>query len=197
MRGLGRERRRRPTTSRSLAGVPIRGSVLAAARVRGVAVGAVSTSLAAAAHAVAGGMLPDAPGLLLLAGLGPVLACAATTLPGLRSGRWGLFGLLGAGQLAGHLVLGVTAQHAAMVAPSDAMVAGHALAVGLATLLVLGAERVGGRCVAALRRALPAREEHHRPPPTVPHVAVRVATTALFSVLLTTSQRRRGPPLVA
>lgn len=164
------------------------------ARVRGSGVGAVSTSLAVAAHATGGGMRPDASALLLLAGLGTALGAAAGTLPGLRSARLGLLGLLGVGQLAGHFLLGTTAMDG-HVSPSRAMLVAHAGAVLMAAALVVLAERVGPACAAALGRVLPALSAplvvRRRPVPA----PVPVTATPIRRLLVATSLARRGPPV--
>lgn len=166
------------------------------ARVRGVAVGAVSTTLAVAAHATGGGMPPDAPSLLVLLGLGTVLGAASGTVAWLRSARLGLLGLLGAGQLAAHLLLEVSAMHA-HVPPSPTMVLAHAGAVVVAAVLVGLAERVGPACAAALARALPVLLAPLVVRPRAASLPAPVASPAIRQLLVTTSLARRGPPVGA
>lgn len=168
----------------------------ATARVRGAGVGAVSTTLAVAAHAAGGGMLPDTSALLLLLGLGTALGAASGTLPWLRTARLGLLGILGVGQLAGHLLLGVTAVHA-HVSPSPDMLAAHAGAVVLAAVLVGLAERVGPGCTAALARVLPALPAPLVVRPRTRPAAVPVTSPAVRPLLVATSLSRRGPPVGA
>ncbi len=124
-----------------------------AARVRGAAVAAVSATMAVAAHGAAGAAAPDTAGALLLLGLAAVLAAAATSLPWLSSTAMGLLSLLGAGQLAGHLVLEVSAHHPGAIDAS--MVAAHVAAVAGCAGLIALAEQIGPRCAAALSRVLP------------------------------------------
>jgi hypothetical protein len=167
-----------------------------AALLRGSGVAAVTTSLAVAAHATGGAMVPGLPALLLLGGLGAALGAAAGTLPWVRSSQLGLLGLLGVGQVAGHLLLWVTAING-HICPSSAMLAAHAGAVLVAAVLVVIAERVGPACVSALRRVLPAL-----PVPLVVrrgpvHLPVSVTATPIRRLLVTTSLARRGPPVGA
>ena len=166
------------------------------ARLRGFGVGAVTTTLALAAHATGGGMRPNTPTLLLLVVVGTALGTAAGTLAWLRCARLGLLALLGVGQLAGHLLLGVTAMHP-HVSPSPTMFAAHGVAVLVAAALVALAARVGPACAAALARVLPT--------PFAPLVvrgqpdseAAPVATTTIRQLLVRTSLARRGPPVRA
>lgn len=184
-----------PTTSGSLASVQV-SDVRTAARVRGPGVGAVSSTLAVAAHATGGAMPPDATALLLLLGLGTALGAASTTVAGLRSARLGLLALLGAGQLAAHLLLEVSAMHA-HVPPSPTMLAAHAGAVVVAAVLIGLAERVGPACAAALARVLPVLLV---PLVVRPHPAplpAPVTSPTIRQLLVTTSLARRGPPVGA
>lgn len=166
------------------------------ALLRGCGVGVVSPALALAAHATGGGMLPDTPALFLLVGVGTALGTAAGTLPWLRSARLGLLALLGLGQLAGHLLLGVTAMDP-HVSPSPTMLAAHVVAVLVAAALVGLAARVDPACTAALARVLPtpfaplvARGHPDRAP-------VPVTATTIRQLLVRTSLARRGPPVRA
>ena len=161
---------------------------------RGVNVGVVSTTLALAAHATGGGMVPDPFALLLVMGVGTTLGVAAGTLSWLRTARLGLLALLGVGQLAGHLLLGATAMHP-HVSPAPTVLAAHGVAVLSAAALVALAERVGPACTAALARVLPALvtplvvRGHHASAP------VGVTATTIRQLLVRTSLARRGPPV--
>ena len=185
-----------PTTSGSVVTVQVSEVRAPATRLRGVGVGAVSTTLTLAAHATGGGMLPDPPALLLVVGVGTALGVAAGKLSWLRSVRLGLLALLGVGQLAGHLLLGVSAMHP-HVSPSPTMLAAHGVAVlGAATLVAL-AERVGPACTAALATVLPALfaplvVQGH--PDSAPGP---VTATTIRQLLVRTSLARRGPPVRA
>lgn len=163
------------------------------ARIRGAAVGAVSATMAVAAHGGAGGALPDVTGAFLLLGLSVILAVLGCATPKLRTSRTGLFVLLSAGQLAGHEVLAVSGHHHGSASVS--MVAAHAAAVGGCALLIVLAERIGPRCAAALRRALPRRfaADPTRGPSAVP--AQRVECVTQRTAVLAASVSRRGPPL--
>ena len=184
------------TTSGSVVTVQVSEVSATAARLRGFGVGAVSTTLALAAHATGGGMLPDPPALLLVVGVGTALGVAAYKLSWLRSARLGLLALLGTGQLVGHLLLGVTAMHPHGF-PSPTMLAAHVVAVLVAATLVALAARVGPACTVALARVLPALlaplvVRGH--PASAP---VPVAATTIRQLLVRTSLARRGPPVRA
>lgn len=164
---------------------------------RSVAVAAVSTTLAVAAHGVGGGAAPDGTGVLLLVGLATVLAAAARSVPGLSTSRTGLLALLGAGQLGGHLMLAVSSHHHGEM--TAAMLGAHVAAVGVCAVLIAFAERIGPRCTAALSRTLPRLLCPPPPPVRVPVCAgvcrcVDVPTQR--SAVLAASIGRRGPPLV-
>lgn len=164
-----------------------------ATRVRGLAVGAVSATMAVLAHGGASGGLPDGTGAFLLLGLSAILAVAATSMPMLRTSRFGLFALLIGGQLAGHEVLAVAGHSHG--APSTAMFGAHAAAVLICGLLIALAERIGPRCAAALGRVLP------RLFPSLPAVPLlQVLPQCLdlptqLAAVLGASVSRRGPPL--
>ncbi len=148
--------------------------------------------MAVAAHGAAGAAAPDAAGALLLLGLAAVLAAAATSLPWLSSTAMGLLSLLGAGQLAGHLVLGVSAHHPGAIDAS--MVAAHVTAVAGCAGLIALAEQIGPRCSAALSRVLP---QLVTPIPVVtsqPWRPICVDVPKQRSAVLAASVGRRGPP---
>lgn len=167
-----------------------------AERLRGVSVGVVSTTLALAAHATGGGMLPDPLSLLLVVGVGTALGVAAGTLPWLRSARLGLLALLGVGQLAGHLLLGVTAMHP-HVSPAPTMLAAHGVAVLATAALLALAEQVGPACTAALARVLPALVAPLQVRGHLATAPVSVTATTIRQLLVRTSLARRGPPVRA
>lgn len=163
-----------------------------AARIRGVAAGAVSASLAVAAHGGAGGRLPNATGVLLLLGLSAVVAVAATCTPTVRRTPIGLFTLLSGAQLVGHEVLVIAGhQHGSAGA---GMLAAHVAAVGACAVLIALAERIGPRCAAALRRILP--QLSARVPARRVRSGVRrcVGYHTQLTAVLAASMSRRGPP---
>lgn len=164
-----------------------------AARIRGLAAGAVSATLALAAHGGAGGGMPDATGIFLLLATSLIVAVLGTCTPALRLGQWSLFALLSAGQLAGHEALSVASHSHG--APSATMLAVHAGAVAGCVLIIALAERLGPRCAAALRRVLP---RHFAPLMAAPLRAVvlrRVEYPTQRLAVLAASVSRRGPPL--
>lgn len=167
-----------------------------AARLRGCGVGAVSTTLAVAAHASGAGMLPGTAALLLLVGLGAALGSAAASLPWPGTSRLGLVVLLAGGQLAGHLLLEVTTMTAHAV-PSPLMVAAHSGAVVVAAVLVGLAQRVGTACGAALARVLPVLPSPLVVRPPSAAAPVPVMTPTVRQLLVATSLARRGPPVGA
>ena len=155
--------------------------------------GAVSATMAVAGHGGADGALPDVTGAFLLLGLSVILAVLGRATPKLRTSRTGLFVLLSAGQLAGHEVLAVSGHHHGSA--STTMVAAHAAAVGVSALLIVFAERIGPRCAAALRRALPrlfAAVPIHAPRALLTQ---RVECMTQLTAILAASVSRRGPPL--
>lgn len=163
-----------------------------AARIRGVAAGAVSASLAVAAHGVGGGGLPEANGALLLLGVCLLIAALGCCAPPLRHPRIGLFALLSVGQLAGHEVLAMTGH--AHGGASTGMLGAHAVTVGLSAVLVALAERVGPRCAAVLRRVLTLLAVFEPEDARRPVLGYRVLGPRRVAVP-TGSISRRGPPL--
>lgn len=166
-----------------------------AARIRGAAVGAVSATMAVAAHGGAGGALPDVTGVFLLLGLSVILGVLGCATPKLRTSRTGLFALLSAGQLAGHEVLAVSGHNHGSA--SSTMVGAHAAAVGVCALLIVFAERIGPHCAAALRRVLP--RLFAAVPIRAPRAFLtqRVECMTQLRAILAASVSRRGPPLTA
>lgn len=155
--------------------------------------------LAVAAHGGAGGGVPDPSALLLLLGLSSALGLCAASLT--RRPVLVVVGLLGLGQLAGHLVLSSLVSVAAhqhtgdTAAPAGGMLGAHAVATVLGAALILLAERVGPWSAAAMRRVLSAL----RSPVVVAQGAGFVPTVPVRSSALRTlfvsSVSRRGPPV--
>lgn len=170
---------------------------------RGACVGLLSATLAVGAHAAGSGALPGASASVLVTAVSGVLGALAGSAPGLRVGLAALLGVLGGGQLLGHLVLGVAAghEHAAAEAPAATgvpMVTAHVLAVGLCALLTLGAERAAAVCTAALARVLPVAALLAGPAPVPPRPVLRPARASAPHpplLLLADAVARRGPPL--
>lgn len=168
--------------------------------VRGAAAGA----LAVAAHALAGGGIPDTALMVLLVGmLGWVTSASAKRAGGLL----GVSLILGIGQLLAHAVLSVpSSHHAVMLAAhhhgggsagdTATMTLTHAVATAVTAVLVVRAEDTLRTIVAGLRTLL--RVVWLSPPPASGGThRLRVATSAppsLLPVLLHCSCRPRGPP---
>jgi hypothetical protein len=169
---------------------------------RGPARAAVLTVLTAVAtvagHLAGGGALPDLGVLVVLL---PALAAAFTTVADRSRSGGGALAVLGAGQLALHHLIEVTApahgaHHLAAATPSGRMLAVHALA----TLLIAAGLRFADRGIAAvgaaLRHRVPRRlhpRPARRPLATLavpgPAVALRLASA------LAAAHLRRGPPV--
>lgn len=176
---------------------PTRGVLRA---LRGGLLAVTSGGLSVAAHAVGGGMAPDAAvtvvATLLVAGAGIALADR-------RRGRLAILGVLGGAQLAVHLLLTALSPHdmvgVTMPPAVDpvTMTAAHALAA-LGTGLVLArAESAVFGLAAALGLLLPRR---WTPLPVVAVGTVAVPTDPgrpVLGVLFRRVLTRRGPPLAA
>ncbi|MDG3010527.1 hypothetical protein G4X40_10245 [Rhodococcus sp. D2-41] len=175
-----------------------------AARLRGLAIGGLTTTLAVAAHGYGGGAVPSLSTLLLT-----VLACAAVgvavaEVPALSRGRSALFGGLATGQLVGHLTLSTTmgtdAAHQACTVPGVSslpaltMLGAHALATVVAMALIGIAERLYGPITSVIRAAFGACA------PPAPRVATLTVPSSaprrLVGARLSHSISRRGPPTV-
>jgi len=163
----------------------------AAARLRGAAAGLFTATLAVAAHGAAGGGLPTGTAVALLAVLaGTVGALAAGSSRAVDPRA--MIGLLAAGQLVGHLMLGAH-DHGMHASPGPAMVAAHLLAVAVGTILIGTVDRLChavSRVVAATVRRVIA------PIPAQPLPVDAGADQPLRSALaLAASLSHRGPPV--
>lgn len=161
--------------------------------VRGVALAVTSATLAVAAHAVGGGMVPDV-GLLLLPTLG--LAAVGVALADRRRGLGVILPTLGAAQLATHTLLSL----ADSGMPADrvdpwVMTGAHAVAVVLTALLLTRADGVVFRVARALARLLPAAPVELRVPDRAVVVRPVDAVDRARVVLLCLASPRRGPPV--
>ncbi|CAM2770105.1 MFS transporter [Prescottella defluvii] len=164
---------------------------------RGIAVAGSSVALAIGAHGIAGGGAPHGLTLMLLAGVATVLAACVVAVPALAVRRMWLVPVVAAGQVLSHLALSLGDAHAGIHTGSHLtgpMLLAHSAAVVLCAALIAGAERIGPRAYAALRRilprilaALPVRLE-----PDAPHVVADVRP--LLSVVHAGPIARRGPP---
>lgn len=162
-----------------------------AARLRGLATASVTATLAVAAHAAAGGGLPSGGAVAELVVLATVIGAVAFTM---RANTGALLGLLAAGQLLGHLLLGAVGHsHSQGGAPTSAMLAAHAAAVLIGALLIA----VGEHLCAAVSRAVRVAASIPRELPCVlTTVTAGTADQPLFSELvLAASMSHRGPPV--
>jgi hypothetical protein len=159
-----------------------------------MALAVTSAALAVAAHAVAGGGLPD-PALTALLTVG--LAAFGVALADRRHGVGTVLLVLGAAQLATHVLLSVAEPDMAggrMDTPL-LMTGAHAVAVLVTAALLASADAVLFRLAAVFSMLLPTVLV--APPVPAGPVALRCAATPLhrpMSALLRLSDPRRGPP---
>ena len=167
-----------------------------AAWLRGSAAGLLTAALAVAAHGVASGAPPSGAAATQLGVLAATIGALAATLRRTGDVR-ALIGLLGAGQLMGHLMLGLAGHHhePAAAPPAAAMLVAHASAVAVGALLIA----VSDRLCRAVSRAIRAVARPAEPPvPMATVVAVRGGDQPLRSaLLLAASVSHRGPPISA
>ncbi|QIZ35319.1 hypothetical protein [Saccharopolyspora sp. ASAGF58] len=165
---------------------------------RGAGLATTSASLSVAAHAAAGGSLPDPGTTVVITGL---LAGAGVALADRKRGSWGILVALSVTQLALHVFLQVVAGHQdgagypGMPFSPLAMTLGHIAVVLLTGLVMAHAERalfVVSRLLGAIlpRRSTPS------PIVTEPRtVCVTVVTVrALAQLIYQRIHARRGPP---
>jgi hypothetical protein len=164
---------------------------------RGGAAGVATGVLAVVAHVVAEGVLPSA-GLVVAPVL--LLAVAAAGLAGRERGPAQVLALVGAGQLAMHVLMSLDASphdHGARsTASGPLMVAWHAVATLVVVAVLAGAERAVFAVAEALASALPRKT--NAAPVTGP---LRTAAVAAGWIPETGVARcgeptRRGPPVV-
>ncbi|MDV6010883.1 hypothetical protein F8178_00030 [Haloechinothrix sp. LS1_15] len=161
---------------------------------------ASATTLGIAAHAAAGGGLPDASVTVVVLAL---IGWAATSLADRARGVPATVAVLGTAQLVMHGALTVLGPHgghheAATTAGAVAMAAAHAAATLLTALLLTRAERGIRLVCSSLRRILP---RVWQSPPPVP-AAVPAGVPVLAGGFLLPAYRvhfrricgRRGPP---
>lgn len=165
---------------------------------RGVLLGASSSALAVAAHAMAGGGLPDTTVTLVLSAL---VGWAGNSVAERRHGLLATTALLGVSQFALHLLLTDVAVHpgAPPVATDPVlMTAAHAVATVLTAVLLTRASAALAAVSAALS-GIVAVLVHSPLPEVAPARPVPVGDhddTAL-AVLLRLVCARRGPPAVS
>jgi hypothetical protein len=159
-----------------------------------VAAGALTATLAVAAHSTAGGGLPSGAALALLSLVAVTIGALVVTVRGATNFTV-LVGMLSAGQLLGHAVLGAAGHSHSPAAPVSAslMIAAHIVAIGVGAALIT----VGGRlCAAVSRTLLAVRAATRHPIATPTTTVVGSADQPLQSALrLAASVSRRGPPV--
>lgn len=151
-----------------------------------------------AAHATAGGSLPD-PGTTVV--ITALLAGAGVALADRKRGSWGILGAFSVTQLALHVFLQVVASHQdgarypGMPFSPLVMTFGHIAVVLLTGLVMAHAERALFVAARLLGSILPRRST---PPPIVtepPTVCVAVVTVrTLAQLIYRRIHARRGPP---
>lgn len=172
---------------------------------RGIVLAGTSGALAVAAHAMAGGGLPDTGLIVLLTG---AAAGAGIALADRRSSLWAILGVLGAAQLAMHVLLTLSmAGTAGMAGMGDeglrfngiTMLCTHAVAVAVSALLLFHADEALFFAAATFARLVPVALVAPPPVPAAPPRS-RPAVVPVVrppAVLLCRANARRGPPLVA
>jgi hypothetical protein len=170
------------------------GAPSSASRFRGLAGGALTAALAAAAHGAAGGGVPSGATAAELGLLAATIGTLSATVVGGDRIRVQL-ALLSAGQLLGHVLLGTVGHHHGNAASPSAvaMVIAHVVAVAGGAALIATA----GYLCAALSRAVRAADPPAPLPVTAaPAPAFREADQPLRSaLLLAASMSHRGPPV--
>jgi hypothetical protein len=164
------------------------------ARLRGTAAGLLTAALAVAAHSVGAGAAPTGAVLGLLAVLAATVGALGATIVRAADVRV-LLGLLAAGQLCGHVVLGTVGHsHAAATTPPAAvMLTAHVLAVATGALLIAASDRL---CRAVSRAVRAAVHVVAAPVTDIPVLVVGDADHLLrSSLLLAASMSHRGPPV--
>lgn len=167
---------------------------------RGVLLAGTSAALAIAAHAVAGGGLPDT-GLTVLLTAG--VAAVGVALADRRRSTWTLLAVLGAAQLATHVLLTVDMSGMAGMAAEGlefngtTMLIAHMVAVTVSALLLARVDDAVFLAASVFARLLPTVLVPPEPttPPAVRPVGVPVVPPA--AVLLCRGNARRGPPVAA
>lgn len=167
---------------------------------RGVVLAGTSAALAIAAHAIAGGRLPDAWLTVLLtvgvAGVGIVLA-------GRRRSIWAILGVLGAAQLATHVLLSFGMTDMAGMTTADVrfngmgMVVSHAVAVAVTAALLFHADDALFFAASVFAGLVPTVLVAPPAPSVPPRLRPADVPVRAAVVLLRRANSRRGPPVVA
>jgi hypothetical protein len=164
----------------------------AAARLRGIAAGLLTATLAVAAHGIADGAAPSGTAVALLAVLAATIGGLATTISRTADVRV-LLGLLVTGQLVGHLMLAAAGHHhGEPTSPAPAMLVAHTLAVIVGAVLIATGDHL---CRAVSRVAKVATRAVVAPIPTRPSVITGADQPLRSTLLLAASVSHRGPPV--
>jgi hypothetical protein len=163
-----------------------------AARLRGIAAGLLTAALAVAAHGATDHAVPSGTAVALLAVLAATVGALTTSMSRASDARV-LLGLLGTGQLVGHVMLTVAGhRHGTAAAPGSAMLAAHALAVLAGAVLIA----TGDRLCRAVSRVLEVAVRAVVPPvPTKPFVIALADHPQRSALLLAASVSHQGPPV--
>lgn len=169
----------------------------AVARLRGGSAGAISGTVAIAAHGwVSGGAAPDSTTLALLTAASAVVGALVAGLAPLRDTAAGLVAALVGGQLLGHVAMGISSGHLhhgdAQLTPQ--MLTAHVLAALAAAVVIRGAEAAYRIATAVLARVLPVR---HRAPMIPDPAPLRTVhrDRVVLRILAAETLRTRGPPV--
>lgn len=158
-------------------------------RLRGCAVGASAAGLAVAAHGIAGGGYPNSTALTLLLIAGIAIGAVAAAA---RGGPLAVIGLLGTGQIAGHLALTVALHHdTTATAP---MLGAHLLATLICAALIVGAEEL---CKYLAARLAAAAQCSNGPPLPRRFTWIDHGHRVTVAVDPRGPISRRGPPVAA
>ncbi len=161
-----------------------------AARLRGVASGLLTATLAAAAHGYGGAESPTGAATVALAVLAATIGALTAGLSR-ASETPVLLAVLAAGQIVGHLLLGVSGHTHAP--PSAMMVTAHMLAVGVGAALIAVGDRLCRAVTRAVRVAV--RIVCAPVPPQARRSAHRAEQPLRSALLLAASVSHRGPPV--
>jgi hypothetical protein len=161
---------------------------------RGVVTAGLSTLLIAVGHVLGGGTVPDLTVLLVLF---PLLTGTVVGVADRCRSLLGTVATLAGGQVALHVLLAVLHPHPPVdAAPGGlAMLALHAVATLVVTVLLRHADAAWAAVGSALRRVLPRRS--FVPPADGPLRPLRVASVAVLPrrLALAAVPARRGPPV--
>jgi drug/metabolite transporter (DMT)-like permease len=164
-----------------------------ATHLRGLTAGLITGALALAAHGFADQMAPSGGTVALLAVVSAAFGALVSRWPR-TSHASALIGVLGLGQVVGHLTLSAGgSMHIAQ--PSPPMLAAHAAAVVVGALLVAACERLYTALSSAIRRYRSACAAVNSV--GAQRLTVHVAPPQQRIRLLAASISHRGPPLGA